>query len=164
MPPVITNIGLNVKFLRRLKGLSQTEFASKVGLTRNNIASYESGMVEPNTANFLKMAQFFQVNPQDMLVTVFADNPVDVVQILPTAPSMLENYLSDHVEEFTKQTNNISRIVEGYKEFYNMRKDNEMSIQEKELFNSMDNLLDLLDTLVKTNSKLIQSVLPDTDI
>lgn len=160
MPPALTNIGHNLKFLRRIRGLSQSELAKEIGLTRNNIASYESGMVEPNSTNFLKMAEYFHINPQDMLEKIMSENPTEVTPVIQNPQNELESYIQDHIEEFTKQTNTITKILEGYQEFYEMQKEDSMTIHEKELFSSIDNVLQLLDTLVKTNWKLIQTVFP----
>jgi transcriptional regulator with XRE-family HTH domain len=161
MAPTITKIGMNLKFLRRMRGMSQTELANKLGLSRNNIASYESGMVEPNSINFLKMASYFQVNPQDMLEKVLSENPTDIVPLEENPQNTIESYITEHMEDFTRQTNSITKILEGYQEFYNMRKDIPKAPNEKELFNSMENILELLQTLVSVNWKLIQTVFPN---
>lgn len=163
MAASVTYIGINLKFLRRIRGISQAELAKEVGLSRNNIASYESGMVEPNSKNFIKIATFFQVNPQDILEKILSENPVEIVPMENEPESAIDRYIKDHVEEFTKQTNTMTKIFEGYNEFYNMQRDNEMSAQEKELHGTVDNILQLMQTLVSTNWKLIQSIFPNQE-
>lgn len=163
MPPKITHLGANIRFLRRIRGLSQSEFAKSVGLSRNNIASYESGMVEPNSRNFIKMASFFQVNPQDILEKVLSENPVEVVPIddKPSAPA--ENYIQEQLEEFTKQTNTFTKILEGYSEFFDLQKGESSTEHERELQNTIDDILLLMEKLASTNWGLIQSVYPSNN-
>lgn len=57
----------NIRLLRKLKKLSQQKLAEHLGLKRNNIATYESGIVEPNAQNFLKIARFFNIPPRQLL-------------------------------------------------------------------------------------------------
>lgn len=52
----------NIKKLRALKGLNQTEFAKLFDLTRANIASYEEGRAQPKMDAVLKMANYFELS------------------------------------------------------------------------------------------------------
>lgn len=56
----------NIRFLRKRHGMSQEGLASKVGLNRGNIASYENGTAEPRICNLLKMARLFRVTIGDL--------------------------------------------------------------------------------------------------
>lgn len=49
----------NLKKLRKLKGLNQTEFAELFGLTRANIGSYEEGRAQPKTEILVQIAEHF---------------------------------------------------------------------------------------------------------
>ncbi|MGL5755437.1 MAG: helix-turn-helix domain-containing protein [Paraclostridium sp.] len=42
------NIGIKIKEARKKKGLTQSELAEKIGLTKHAIAKYEQGQREPN--------------------------------------------------------------------------------------------------------------------
>lgn len=52
----------NLKWLRKFHQLSQEELASRVGLNRGNISSYESGMAEPKFCNLKKIATVFNLS------------------------------------------------------------------------------------------------------
>lgn len=52
----------NIRCLRKQLNISQGELASRIGLNRGNIASYENGSAEPKICNLLKLAQFFGVS------------------------------------------------------------------------------------------------------
>lgn len=51
-----------IKFLRKRLHLTQEEFADKLGLARNSIASYESGRRTPNDAIIKLICKEFNVN------------------------------------------------------------------------------------------------------
>lgn len=54
-------LSLNLKFLRAQLKMSQEELASRIGLNRGNIASYENGTAEPKICNLLKISKLFGV-------------------------------------------------------------------------------------------------------
>jgi len=158
--PKPTNFGENLKLLRRLHGHSQQALANQVGLSRNNIASYESGVVEPNSSNFLKICTFFEVDPKDLLTTVIAENPIDNIAITPGTESLTDNVVKDQLEQFIMQTNEMTKVYEGYKTFFEMR---QLSAEYKEyraLYSTLEDLLDLLNSLIASNWSLIQSIYP----
>lgn len=56
----------NIRFLRKELKISQEELASRIGLNRGNIASYENGSAEPKICNLLKLAHIFKVTIADL--------------------------------------------------------------------------------------------------
>lgn len=58
----MVNIGGRIKALRKLLGLSQKEFAQKMGLPQQNINRWEKGIVYPNVDNLFKMCKIFGVS------------------------------------------------------------------------------------------------------
>lgn len=56
----------NIRFLRKKHQMSQEELATKVGLNRGNIASYEKGTAEPKICNLLKLATVLGVSLRDL--------------------------------------------------------------------------------------------------
>ena len=63
-PPIY--LQQNIRFLRKRMEISQEELATRVGLNRGNIASYEKGTAEPKICNLVKLAHFFSVNMLDI--------------------------------------------------------------------------------------------------
>jgi len=49
-------------------GLSQAKLARDTGLTRSMIASYEQGVAEPSLSNLLKIAEYFKVTTDKLLI------------------------------------------------------------------------------------------------
>lgn len=53
---------LRIKELRKVLGLSQQEFANKIGIARGNIAAYEVGKNNPSDAVIVLICKVFNVN------------------------------------------------------------------------------------------------------
>lgn len=60
-------IGINIKKIRSVKGLNQTDFAKLFGLTRANIGSYEELRAEPKIDTIIKISTYYKL-PIDKLV------------------------------------------------------------------------------------------------
>ena len=57
-------MGERIKMLRRALELTQHEFAEKIGVKRNTVATYEMGRSEPSTAAISLICREFDVNEQ----------------------------------------------------------------------------------------------------
>jgi transcriptional regulator with XRE-family HTH domain len=146
----------NLKFLRKTRGLSQQKLATQIGLKRNNIASYEAGMVEPRSTNFLKLADFFQVSPHDLLENDLAEAMMDSEAL--DSQGLKAEDLSKALQDFAHGTEDLQKVVEGFQEFYRLRESNGQPMPEAEAFK---NLLDIMDQLLQTNWKLLQQLMDE---
>jgi len=63
----MVNVGTHIKRLRKEKTLSIRALAKQVNISHNTLASYERGKVMPSIENGFKIAQFFNV-PIEYLV------------------------------------------------------------------------------------------------
>jgi transcriptional regulator with XRE-family HTH domain len=59
----------NIKFLRKLRKLSQDEIATITGITRATWHNYENGNTQPEIDKIIKIAKEFKVNVGDLLET-----------------------------------------------------------------------------------------------
>lgn len=57
----------NLKFLRKAKGLTQGDFALKIGINRPKVGSYEEGRAEPNLVTLQNISHFFKVKLDDLI-------------------------------------------------------------------------------------------------
>ena len=57
----------NLKYLRKQKGLNQTEFARKIGTNRPKIGSYEEARAEPNIETLQNVSHFFKIQLDDLI-------------------------------------------------------------------------------------------------
>ena len=56
-----STLAKNIKKLRLIKGMNQTEFAELFGINRSNIGSYEEARAEPKLDVLMKMASHFNL-------------------------------------------------------------------------------------------------------
>lgn len=57
----------NIKKLRNIKGLNQSEFAKLFDLTRANIGSYEEGRAQPKIETATRIANYFSISLDDFV-------------------------------------------------------------------------------------------------
>lgn len=57
----------NIKYLRKQKGLTQSELANKLGVNRPKIGSYEEGRAEPKLSTLQRFSHFYKVGLDDLL-------------------------------------------------------------------------------------------------
>lgn len=61
------NLGLRIKNLRLEKGLTQEQFAIRLGVTKSIISAYESGVRHPSLDMLVKISQSFNVTTDFLL-------------------------------------------------------------------------------------------------
>ena len=54
-------IGENIQKLRKTKGLSLRKLSAEIGISHNNLASYERDAIVPSLENAVKISQYFNV-------------------------------------------------------------------------------------------------------
>ena len=54
-------IGENIQKLRTTKGLSLRKLSAEIGISHNNLASYERDAIVPSLENAVKISQYFNV-------------------------------------------------------------------------------------------------------
>ncbi|XBX08318.1 helix-turn-helix transcriptional regulator [Enterocloster clostridioformis] len=61
-------LNTNLSFLRENKALTQLEVAGEVGLSQKVVSAYERGVREPSLKNLIKIAGYFSVSIDDLLL------------------------------------------------------------------------------------------------
>ena len=69
------NVGLNIKYLRKSKGLTQEELAKNVGVTRAVIGSYEESRAVPKLNVLTDLAYFFKISLDELVKLKLWENP-----------------------------------------------------------------------------------------
>jgi transcriptional regulator with XRE-family HTH domain len=70
LPPLkvkVEAVALRIKKLRKLRGLTQKELADSIGITRDILASYESGRAHLNDDVIIRFALALQVSSDELL-------------------------------------------------------------------------------------------------
>ena len=64
---MMTLVSRNIRYLRRLHGLTQEEFATKIGIKRPSLGAYEEARATPNLANLQIIAKTFNISVDDLI-------------------------------------------------------------------------------------------------
>ncbi len=159
--PLPTKFGKNLRKLRNAQGIGQAMLAHQLGLTRQKIASYEAGFVEPNAVVFLSVCTYFRVDPAQMLQE----------EIMPS-PSRKSNSGQDQVDPESRHwkvasamaklktvTDEFNRILEGYAVFRSTKPDQDKEnvyAEEVDSFSIlMEDLRNLMHMLSGTNREFL---------
>jgi len=152
-----THFGSNLRFLRRLNALSQKELGEKINLSRSKIASYESGVIEPKLKSFISICEHFENAPRVMLDELLSALPAE----LERENNAVDLVIKEKLDDFIKQTNEMTKIYDGYTTFLDIKKDTEEYKLNGDLYASLHDILKVLETLISANWKLIQRVYPN---
>lgn len=144
------NLARNLKFLRKSHGLSQQKLAEQLGLKRNNIASYEAGIVEPKPLNFLKMALFFGVSPRALLQE-------EAAGLLPEADDTpgYGHELNVRLNRFAQGTEDLQKVFEGFQEFYSLPSSSPTAPNKQQ---DLETLMAIIAQLLQTNWEFMESI------
>ena len=168
-------IAENLRYLRNEKGMSQTALAEALDLKRGNISSYEKGLAQPSITNLVKIAQYFEVSmeaiatqnleerietEQENFVEKFSHNKF-LKNIKSGVQSLTQKVKKpEHVHKMKQKNQEIRKILEGFRVFHKHRMEN--FDMDKSTINSLsmdyENILKLLDTILKSNEELIELV------
>lgn len=162
----MSQIGHNIKKLRKVKGLSQQAFAEIFGLTRGNISSYEEIRAEPKIDAVTNIANYFSIPLEDLLHKNLSVNEIlrfndyfEQKELKTTEfkaiPFIDRNHLA-HISELHNHTETLPKIhfpIYGTQDFLALELDHSIShhsgfiYQENDIafFKKME--LDLLHTI-----------------
>ena len=59
-------LGDNIKYFRKLNGMSQQAFAEKMLTTQQRVSEWERGKVEPSLYNLMRMLNVFSITFEEL--------------------------------------------------------------------------------------------------
>lgn len=74
-------IGENIRKLRHAQGLTQPEFAERIGVSRNSLSRYENGSSPISTDIIDRICQAFQVSYREIVEEEKMINPLEEYQL-----------------------------------------------------------------------------------
>ncbi len=110
----------NIRFLRKRLKLSQQQLADDLAVKRSNIAAYETKNVEPRLSLINRMAQYFNVPLEDIVITDLATVNVDGRQGGSHGASGISH---SSLEEIKVVSDKIQRMLDGFKVFYEFKRE-----------------------------------------
>ena len=153
----ISAFAKNLRFLRRMKGLTQNQLAQAIEINRNKITSYEAGFAQPNLITLCSLAQHLDV-PLGRLISQSLDP--DSLQI-----TLREKHeTSDHTEsaqldisKYIQATNEVQKIYDALVVLKEMEVDECQNNPKNELLAEAE-LLKLLAFLLENNWVFIKNL------
>ena len=153
-----------------MRGISQQKLAEQLGLKRNNIASYEAGIVEPKAINFLKLALFFDMPPGDLLEKNLSESFMSTGTEEFPKVSEGEIDLLRLLRRFSGHTSDMQKVLEGFREFQKLIFSTSSSGEQEVAGNNptgtngeLDTLLDIMEQLLDSNWKLIGTMTKESN-
>jgi transcriptional regulator with XRE-family HTH domain len=70
-------ISENIRELRKLRGLTQSQLAAKIGVNRSVIGAYEEGRAEPRLDTITNLAHYFEVSLDELIMGGKGSGKVD---------------------------------------------------------------------------------------
>lgn len=156
----LSRLGYNIRFLRQLHGLSQQQLADILEIKRNNIASFESGLVEPRAEIFLNIACHFSVAPVDLLTRDLSKHPLAYLPAPSAEGSPKASVQIEWLDKLIRKTTEGQNILDGFREFYKLKYTRYPASdpETRSLRHDLDNLLDILEKSLENNWDLIHHV------
>ena len=76
----MTNIGEKIGNLRAKAGLTQTDLAKKLGISRSSVNFWEMSLSSPSVANIIEMSKIFNV-PTDYFLSSENKELIDITEL-----------------------------------------------------------------------------------
>ncbi len=158
------HLSRNIRFLRKSRHWSQEELANQLQIKRSNIAAYESKNVEPRLSLILRMAKLFDVNMAELIHTDIAQNggirqafrEPEPDNTPPLFSAALSGQISaEALDSFVEQSLSVRKMLEGFKIFYEYKKEASAADPNTGSAVDIDNFLDLIGHMINLNESLI---------
>lgn len=152
----------NLQYLRSRKRLSQLELAAALGLTRSQIASYESGKAEPSVVKLAGIVRFFNISLERLIGEDLQNESAPAKNQGETATQqrgqeILLTEFDTAILGFESQAANLRKIAEGLLALNQLKRSSlkELSSETKSLQRDLESLFDFLNNLLQSNEEII---------
>ena len=110
---VIFMFGEKLRRIRAINNITQEELGEKLGFSKNAIYNWEKGRTEPDLETLKKIAEYFKVSVDELIL----DKPIDPIEKLRQAlkEANLYNGDNDMSEEDFKKALQIVEMLKGGK-------------------------------------------------
>ncbi len=162
--PMDNHFSKNLLWLRKQKKLSQTKLAEQVNLTRNIIASYETGKAEPNMEKLGRLVDFFGVDFGQLIQADLSILPESAIRTpwKPDHPVTATTEERQRKESQRARTVQFRTILAGFKTFFLMNQSlNSRPIDsaEKRIARDLSLMIELAENSVQLNEEMAEEYL-----
>lgn len=110
-------IGTKLARLRKQKGLSQDEVATRLQVSQPAYHKWESGLSKPTNENILKICEVFEIDVEELLqddTSTFTGNTISDSTVLNSSNSIISNinmYSPEMMNQLLKNQEQITQIL-----------------------------------------------------
>ena len=153
----LSSLASNIRHLRKQLSLSQEELATRLGLNRGNIASYEKGTAEPKICNLLNLAHFYKI-PVNDLISVDLHCPIALKTAKENYQYELKAEDKEKLEEFIRQAEELKAVLQGLKvcNQYQVKSVSEMPAKIQCIVSNFNQLCNVGGDLMRAHSELLE--------
>lgn len=91
----------NIKYLRRLNGLTQEQFARRIGIKRSLLGAYEEARANPNLENLKTIAQVFGTSVDSLIKTdIRKIRETPGISLSQSTTGIIANNVSEYTPEY----------------------------------------------------------------
>jgi len=111
-------IGENIQKLRKEKGLSLRKLSAEIGISHNNLASYERDAIVPSLENAVKISQYFNVPLEYLFMGEKADfkyRDLDLAELFGKTDKMETKYrkmIKNYIRKIIKHKEEEDRLLQ----------------------------------------------------
>lgn len=77
---MIINVADRIRYLREKSGMTQTDLARRLGISRSAVNSWEMALSSPSLTNIVEMTQIFHVSA-DYILTLSSQVSLDITDL-----------------------------------------------------------------------------------
>lgn len=109
----LVDLGRNVYFARRAKGLSQMGLAYLVGMTQSSIANIEAGRQNASMRTIYRIAEVLEVGAAELLAPVSIPSQKSQISVNQTVEEAIDAFVRER-EKLASQIKLIQEIITKY--------------------------------------------------
>lgn len=113
--------GLKLRMVREMRGLSQENMATKLGIAQNTYSQYETNHTKIKAETLQKIAEVLEVSPMDLMSPIpavinFEQNNGNVIghvdNLFTSQKELYEQMLTSKDEEIARLTKMVDRLID----------------------------------------------------
>ena len=81
------------------KGYTQEDSANKLGVKKNTISNYENGVSEPDMETYIKMCEYYETDPTDILRQAYPNTIYSDIDYLKYIPPHIRNVIQAYLNQ-----------------------------------------------------------------
>lgn len=100
----------NIVRMRKDKGLTQVGFAKSLHVTQSAVSHWESGRSVPDAIQMRRIAEFFGVTVDDLMMDIPRE-PVDTVKVEPEPAPKIDIMVRSDIPNYLEKLNPRNRVL-----------------------------------------------------